>query len=52
MPAFYLLIFIGAIILWFSFAFLFLPMGRYMKKFFGDAIDIIKKDDDKENIEK
>lgn len=45
MPAFFLLCFIGLVIFFFLFSFLYIPLGKLVKRIFGDAIDIITTDD-------
>ena len=49
MPVFYILVFIGAILLWFLLAFMFKPMGKLGHRIVKDAVDAINEDDEKEN---
>lgn len=49
MPVFYILVFIGAIILWFLLAFMFKPMGKLGHRVWQDAVDAINEDDENES---
>ena len=40
---FWFLVIIALVLLWFGLAFLFTPLGKGAKKYFGDAIDIINE---------
>ena len=46
MPAFYLLVIIGVVLLWFALAFLFKPVGRFFHRLYQDAIDEMTDDDE------
>ena len=48
MYAFYILFFIGVVLLWFGLAFMFKPVGKWASRFFGDAFKIITEEE-KEN---
>ena len=48
MPAFYLLVIIGVILLWFALAFIFKSVGKFASRFFGDAFKIINEKDERE----
>ena len=43
--AFYILVFLAAVALWFLLSFLFKPIGRFLTGIFKDAKDIIEEDD-------
>ena len=45
MYAFYILLFIAIILLWFGLSFLFKPLGKWSSKFFGDAINIMQEEE-------
>ncbi len=45
MPAFYLIAFIGIVLFFFLLSFIYEPLGKLVKKIFGDAIDIMKNND-------
>lgn len=49
MPVFYILVFIGAVLLWFLLAFMFKPMGKLGHRIVKDVVDAINEDDEKEN---
>lgn len=49
MPAFYLLVGIGIVILWFFVSGLYKPIGRYIQRIFFDSVDAMK--DEEENNE-
>lgn len=44
MPAFYFLVILGLILLWFLLAFLFKPLGRFFKRLWNDAIEETERD--------
>ena len=50
-PVFIILVIIGAILLWFLLSFVFIPLGKLVYKVVKDAIDIMNKDDNKEERE-
>jgi len=50
MPAFYILLILGIIVLWFLLAFLFYPLGRFIYRIWKDAKDNMEKDDKKEEL--
>lgn len=49
MPVFYVLLIIGAVVLWSAIAFLYKPIGGFIKKFFGDPIRIMKDEEKEKN---
>lgn len=51
MPAFYLLVFLGIILLWFLLSFLFKPIGRFFHRLWKDAVDAMEEDDNTEQKE-
>lgn len=51
-PAFIILVILGVILLWFLSSFVFIPLGKLVYKVVKDAIDIMNKDDNKEEKEK
>ena len=46
MPAFYILFFNGIVLLWFLLSWLYKPLGKLVNKIFGDAVDIIKEEEE------
>ena len=50
-PAFIILVISGAILLWFLLSFVFLPLGKLVHRVVKDAIDIMNKDENKEEKE-
>lgn len=50
-PAFIILVILGAILLWFLLSFVFIPLGKLVYKVVKDAIDIMNKDENKEEKE-
>ena len=51
-PAFIILVILGTILLWFLLSFVFIPLGKLVYKVVKDAIDIMNKDENKEEKEK
>ena len=56
-PVFWLLVILGAVLLWFFASFIFYPLGMYFWRLWSDTLDNINRDDkenkkDRENIEK
>lgn len=49
MPAFYILVALGIVLLWFLLAFVFKPVGKFFYRLWQDAVDAINEVDDKEN---
>ena len=49
MPVFYILVLIGAALLWFLLAFMFKPVGKLGRRIVKDAVDAINEDDENEN---
>lgn len=47
--AFYILIILAAMVLWFLLSFLFKPLGKFLFRIFKDTKDIIEENDIKEN---
>ena len=50
-PAFIILVILGAILLWFLLSFVFILLGKLVYKVVKDAIDIMNKDENKEEKE-
>lgn len=50
-PVFIILILFAAIVLWFLLSFAFIPLGKLVCKVVKDAIDIMNKDENKEEKE-
>lgn len=50
-PAFIILVILGTILLWFLLSFVFIPLGKLVYKVVKDAIDIMNKDENKEEKE-
>lgn len=50
-PAFIILVILGTILLWFLLSFVFIPLGKLVYKVVNDAIDIMNKDENKEEKE-
>lgn len=50
-PAFIILVILGAILLWFLLSFVFIPLGKLVYKVVKDTIDIMNKDENKEEKE-
>lgn len=46
-PVFFILIILGAIILWFLLSFVFFPLGKLLYRIWKDAVDEINKNDKK-----
>lgn len=44
-PVFWLIVILGAVILWFLLAFIFYPFGKFLWKIANDAIEELDKDD-------
>lgn len=51
MPAFYLLVFLGIVLLWFLLAFMYKPIGKFFHRIWKDAVDAIEEVDDNEQKE-
>lgn len=51
MPAFYILVAIGLVFLWFLLAFMFKPIGRFFYRLWSDAEDAMNDDDNTEQKE-
>lgn len=51
MPAFYILVILGLVLLWFLLAFLFKPVGKLFHAIWKDAIDAIEEVDNTEQKE-
>lgn len=49
MPVFYILVFIGAILLWFLLSSMFKPLGKIGHRIWQDAVDAINDEDENEN---
>lgn len=49
MPAFYILVILGVVLLWFLLSFMFKPVGKFFHRLYQDAADAINEVDDKEN---
>lgn len=49
--AFIILVILGVILLWFLLSFVFIPLGKLVYKVVKDAIDIMNKDENKEEKE-
>lgn len=47
-PFLIILILLGAILMWFILSFAFKPIGKFMNKLLGDAIDIINEEESEE----
>lgn len=48
MPAFYILVFLGLVALFFLLAFMFRPIGKFFHRIWQDAVDAIEEVDNKE----
>ena len=48
MPAFYILVILGVVLLWFLLAFMFKPIGKFFHRLYQDAVDAIEEVDNKE----
>ena len=46
MPAFYLLVIIGVVFLWFLLAFMFKPVGRFFHRLYQDVVDEMTENDE------
>ena len=44
-PVFWLLVILGAVLLWFFASFIFYPLGRYLWRLWNDTMENINKDD-------
>lgn len=51
MTVFYLLVVLGAIILWFLLSNCFVPLGNLCHRLWKDAVDEINKEDESEEVE-
>lgn len=51
-PAFIILVILGSILLWFLLSFAFIPLGKLVYRVVKDAIDVMNKEDKKEEKEK
>lgn len=51
MPAFYLIVILVCIAIWFLAAFLYRPLGGYFKRIFKDSVDAMTQDDENEYTE-
>jgi hypothetical protein len=49
MPAFYILVILAAILLWFLLSFVFKPLGKLGHRIWKDAQDAMNEDDENEN---
>ena len=47
-PAFIILVFLGAVVLWFLLSFAFRPIGKFIYRIWKDAVDEINKNDESE----
>lgn len=45
MPAFFILVILGAMLLWLCCSFIFAPLGRFVSKLLTDAKDAMNKED-------
>lgn len=45
MPVFYLLVLIGAFVVWLLASFLYKPIGRFWKRIVSDAVEAMNEDD-------
>lgn len=45
MPAFFILVVLGAMLLWLCCSFIFAPLGRFVSKLITDAKDVMDKED-------
>lgn len=48
MPAFYILVFLGVVALFFLLTFMFKPIGKFFHRIWQDAVDAIEEVDNKE----
>ena len=51
MPVFYILVFIGAILLWFLLAFMFKPLGKLGHRVWKDTVDAINEEENENKKE-
>lgn len=49
-PALIILVLIGVVILWFLCSFLFIPLGKIVKRIISDAFNTMKKDDNNSSV--
>lgn len=45
MPVFFILVILGAALLWLLLSFAFLPLGRFVHRLLKDAKDVMEKED-------
>jgi len=50
LPAFYFLVLLGAIALWFLLAFAYKRVGRFFKRIFADSVNAMMTEDSKDTI--
>lgn len=48
-PAFFILVALGAVVLWFLLSFVFYPLGRFIYRIWKDAVDEINRKDESED---
>lgn len=48
MPAFWILVLLGLVLLWFLLSFLFKPLGKFFSRLWSDAMDAMDEDDNTE----
>lgn len=48
-PAFFILVALGAVALWFLLSFVFYPLGRLIYRIWKDAVDEINRNDESED---
>lgn len=51
-PVFWLLVLLGAVILWFLLTFVFIPLGDVILKKWDKTVEILNKEEKKEEVEK
>jgi len=51
-PVFWLLIIIGAVLLWFLLAFIFYPLGKFVWRIWSDTSNELKREDKNDEREK
>lgn len=47
MPAFWILVLLGLVLLWFLLSFLFKPLGKFFGRLWSDAMEAMNEDDNK-----
>lgn len=51
-PAFVILVFLGAVILWFLLSFVFIPLGKFVYRIYKDAVNQMEQKDNDNTINK